>query len=189
MPTYVAFLRAINVGGRFVKMAVLAQHFRDLAHADAQTYLNSGNVVFRTESRSPVALASAIEQGLSPRLGFETHAFVRSATQVHGIAQRGMALASDRSLADVNVAFLAAPLAEPQVAVLQTLRSAVDAFVVDGTEVYWTCRVRQSESAFSNNVFERKVKERTTLRRAVMLHGLSQQLRADGGLAETMRAP
>jgi uncharacterized protein (DUF1697 family) len=98
---------------------------------------------------------------------------------VHEIARRGMALAGDESLADVNVAFLAAPLAEPQVAALQTLRSAVDAFVVDGTEVYWACRVRQSESAFSNNVFERKLRVRTTLRRAVMLHGLSQQLRGD----------
>ena len=189
MPTYVAFLRAVNVGGRFVKMATLAQHFRDLGHADVQTYLNSGNVVFRAASRSPVALASAIEQGLGARLGFETHAFVRSVARVHEIARRGMALAGDESLADVNVAFLAAPLAEPQVAVLQTLGSAVDAFVVDGTEVYWMCRVRQSESAFSNNVFERKLKLRTTLRRAVMLHGLSQQLRETPPRAETMRAP
>lgn len=177
MPRYVAFLRAINVGGRFVKMAALAQHFRDLGHDDAQTYINSGNVVFASASRSGAALATAIEQGLNPRLGFETHAFVRTAGQVHTIARRGMALATDRTWTDVNVAFLGAPLDPQQALALQALRSDVDDFVVDGTEVYWTCRVKQSESAFSNTVFERRLKVRTTLRRAVMLQGLSEQLR------------
>jgi len=177
MPVYVAFLRAINVGGRFVKMATLAEHFRDLGYGDAQTYINSGNVVFASASRNASTLAAAIEQALSPRLGFETHAFVRSVAQVHEVAQRGMALGSDRGLADVNVAFLSAALGSEQVAALNVLRSAVDDFVVQGTEVYWKCRVRQSESTFSNAVLERKLKVRTTLRRAVMLQGLSQQLR------------
>ena len=181
MPTYVVFLRAINVGGRFIKMAALAQHFRDLGHADARTYINSGNVVFGSASRSSAALAAAIEQGLNPRLGFETHAFVRTAAQVHAIAQRGMALAGDGTWTDVNVAFLGAPLDAQHALALQALRSDVDDFVVDGTEVYWTCRVRQGKSAFSNTVFERRLKLRTTLRRAVMLQGLSEQLRGDGG--------
>jgi uncharacterized protein (DUF1697 family) len=179
MPTYVAFLRAINVGGRFVKMAALAQHFRDLGYGDAHTYINSGNVVFRSTSRNAGALAAAIDQGLPPRLGFETHAFVRSIAQVHAVAGHGMALASDSALADVNVAFLGAALSEEQVSTLATLRSAADDFMVHGTEVYWKCRIRQSQSKFSNALFERKLKVRTTLRRAVMLQGLSEQLRSD----------
>jgi uncharacterized protein (DUF1697 family) len=177
MATYVAFLRAINVGGRFVKMATLAGHFRDLGHSDVQTYINSGNVVFRSPQRSSTALAAAIEQGLSSRLGFETHAFVRTAAQVHEVAQRGMALASDRALADVNVAFLGAALGSEQLLVLATLRSAIDDFEVQGTEVYWKCRNKQSGSRFSNALFERRLRVRTTFRRAVMLNGLSVQLR------------
>ena len=179
MPTYVAFLRAVNVGGRFVKMAALSEHFRCLGHRDVSTYIQSGNVVFRSASRNAAALATAIEQGLSPLLGFETHAFVRSAAQVHEVADRGMALASDRALADVNVAFLGAALSAEQLATLNTLRSAVDDFVAQGTEVYWKCRNKQSKSKFSNVLFERKLKVRTTFRRAVMLCGLSEQLRGE----------
>jgi uncharacterized protein (DUF1697 family) len=100
-----------------------------------QTYISSGNVVFRSASRNAGALATAIEQGLSPLLGFETHAFVRSAAQLHEVAGRGMALASDRALADVNVAFLGAALTADQVATLNTLRNAVDDFEAQGTEV------------------------------------------------------
>ena len=106
MTTCVAFLRAINVGGRFVKMAVLAQHFRALGHGDVQTYINSGNVVFRSSSRSTHTLAAAIEAGLPPRLGFDTHAFVRTVAQVHDIAASGLKWMQVKpAWTDVNVGF------------------------------------------------------------------------------------
>lgn len=181
MTTYVAFLRAINVGGRFVKMATLAQHFRALGHDEVETYINSGNVVFRSVSRSAASLAAAVESGLSPKLGFETHAFVRTAAQVHEIAARGQALVdANPALADVNVGLLGRPLNAEQIAALHGLRSGVDDFVVQGAEVYWLCRVKQNESKFSNAVFERKLKTRTTFRRVNMLQGLSQQLSGAG---------
>lgn len=174
---YVAFLRAINVGGRFVKMAALAQHFRALGHDDVETYINSGNVVFRSASRSAATLVAALEAGLSTRLGFETHAFVRTAAQVREIAARGQALVDAQpTLADINVAFVGRPLQADQVAVLHALRSEFDDFVVQGAEVYWLCRIKQSGSGFSNVLFERKLKTRTTLRRVHMLQGLSQRL-------------
>ncbi len=44
MPTIVAFLRAINVGGRFLKMADLAGHFMSLGLANVTTYINSGHM-------------------------------------------------------------------------------------------------------------------------------------------------
>jgi uncharacterized protein (DUF1697 family) len=50
--TAVAFLRAINVGGRFIKMAELAAHFESLGLADVSTYINSGNVLFSTRVRN-----------------------------------------------------------------------------------------------------------------------------------------
>jgi uncharacterized protein (DUF1697 family) len=43
---YVAFLRAINVGGRVVKMATLKQIFVGLKLAEVETFIASGNVVF-----------------------------------------------------------------------------------------------------------------------------------------------
>jgi len=182
MAVYVAFLRAINVGRRFVKMATLAQHFRALGHDEVETYINSGNVVFRSASRSAAALAAAIDAGLPPKLGFETFAFVRSAAQVHEVATRGQALSEAQpGLADLNVGFLARPLQAGQITALNTLRSEVDDFMVQGTEVYWLCRSKQNESKFSNVVFERKLKLRTTFRRVRMLQGLSMQLRASTG--------
>ena len=177
MPKYVAFLRAINVSGRFVKMAVLAEHFHTLGYSAIQTHINSGNVVFQASSRRPDALARTLQEGLVPLLGYKSEAFVRTVAEVHAIARRAQSLADQEpSLKEVNVAFLGAPLNTAQQTALQALQTDVDSFVPDGCEVYWLCRVKQSDSRFSNALFERKLKIRTTIRRVTMLQGLSAAL-------------
>ncbi len=57
MPKYVAFLRAINVGGHVVKMDRLQRLFEDNGCVDVQTVIASGNVIFQSPSRSETALA------------------------------------------------------------------------------------------------------------------------------------
>lgn len=177
MPTYVAFLRAINVGGRFLKMTALADHFRRLGHADVQTYINSGNVIFRSAARRPEAIAAALAHDLEPLLGFRSETFVRRVAEVQAVTARAQALAaSTPACKEVNVAWLQAPLDGAQAATLQALATEVDAFEVGAHEVYWLCRVPQSESRFSNAVFERRLGVRTTFRRASMLQGLCDVL-------------
>lgn len=53
MPRYVAFLRAINLGGaRMVKMDFLRQLFESLGFDEVETFIASGNVVFSTKRQS-----------------------------------------------------------------------------------------------------------------------------------------
>ncbi len=179
MPQSIAFLRAINVGGRYIKMAVLAQHFHTLGFADAQTFINSGNVIFSSAAKDLKALASRLETQLEPLLGFKSEVFVRSADAIHAMAVRGREhMQRLREGGEVNVAFLTAALSAEQVAATQAFKSEMDDFAHDGTEIYWMCQGRQSDSKFSNAVLERRLKIRTTFRRVSMLENLSQQLRA-----------
>jgi uncharacterized protein (DUF1697 family) len=179
MAQYIAFLRAINVGGRFIKMAALAEHFRALGHSDVWTYINSGNVVFRSAAKSPERVAAALEAGLAPLLGFETAAFVRSKPQLLALTERA---ASHKSTVppggDLNVAFLKAPLTSAQQEALRPLRSDVDDFAHHGTELFWICRNKQSDSKFSNAVLERKLRLVATFRRVSMLEPLAASLAA-----------
>jgi uncharacterized protein (DUF1697 family) len=64
----------------------------------------------------------------------------------------------------LNVALLQAPLTAEAEARLQGLRTEVDAFRTADREVWWLCFVKQSESTFSNAVFERTVKVKATFR-------------------------
>lgn len=181
MPTVVAFLRAINVGGRFIKMADLASHFRSLGLEGVSTYINSGNVLFNTRTRNLSKLAVSIERELEPRLGFRSEVFLRSTPEIHAVAAAATAhLAGLPSSGEVNVAFLVSPLSAGQLAELQALRTDLDEFVHSEREVYWLCRGSQMDSKFSNAVMERKLKLRCTFRRVSMLCKLSAQLRAQG---------
>jgi uncharacterized protein (DUF1697 family) len=181
MPTVVAFLRAINVGGRFIKMAELASHFRALGLEGVSTYINSGNVLFSTRARNLSRLAESIERDLEPMLDFRSEVFLRSSSEVHAVATAAM---DHRSLipasGEVNVAFLKAPLSPAQLAALQALRTELDEFAHSGREVYWLCKGSQMDSKFSSALMERRLQLRCTFRRVSMLAKLSAQLRAAG---------
>lgn len=80
--TYVALLRAINVGGRnLVRMADLRACLGGLGFAEVQTLLQSGNVVFRGPPRSPANLETTLEREFERRLELATDMFVRTAAE------------------------------------------------------------------------------------------------------------
>jgi malate dehydrogenase len=69
VPTHVALLRGINVGGRSrVAMADLRDIVSSLGHTDVATYVQSGNVVFSTEKRDTRTLAAELERAIAERL-------------------------------------------------------------------------------------------------------------------------
>jgi uncharacterized protein (DUF1697 family) len=62
VPSHVALLRGINVGGRNrVAMSALREVVTSLGHTDVATYIQSGNVVFSSRERDTTALAAALE--------------------------------------------------------------------------------------------------------------------------------
>jgi uncharacterized protein (DUF1697 family) len=70
MPTHVALLRGINVGGRNkVAMAALREVVQGLGHTEVATYIQSGNVVFTSEQGDTARLADALEAAIGERLG------------------------------------------------------------------------------------------------------------------------
>lgn len=179
MPQYVAFLRAINVTGRFIKMVDLAAHVRTLGHTHVKTYINSGNVLFQSRQTSTTRLATAMEDGLEPLLGFRAEVFVRTVPQLQAIAAQADALRSRTGPeGDINVAFLQRSLTPEDDVAIAPLRNDQDDFVSDGQELYWICQSLQSQSKFSNSVLERKLHARATFRRGSMLQGLLASLSA-----------
>lgn len=165
MPRYAAFLRAINVGGHVVKMTELRRLFEALGFREVETFIASGNVVFTSGAARTAALEKRIEKQLHKALGYEVRTFLRSDTEVAAIASYAPFKASDvRTAGALVVGFLAAALEADALKRLRTLRTEIDDFHVHGREVYWLCRRKQSESTFSNAVFERTLRVSTTFR-------------------------
>src|SRR5882672_8923035 len=86
MPKYVAFLRAINVGGHTVKMDHLRLLFEGLGFSNVETFIASGNVIFNSPSKSTTALEKKIEARLQETLGYEVATFIRSTAELGTIA-------------------------------------------------------------------------------------------------------
>jgi uncharacterized protein (DUF1697 family) len=88
MTTYIALLRAINVGGTKVSMADLRALIIDLGFADVHTLLNSGNAVFRSKSETGADLENLLETEFAKRAGRPTEFFVRTAEEWKSIIDR-----------------------------------------------------------------------------------------------------
>jgi len=167
MSRFIAFLRAINVGGHTVKMDHLRQLFESLGFSGVETFIASGNVVFETTSRNTRALERKIERRLQEALGYEVATFVRTDAELADIANYQPFRPSDLEAAvALNIAFLADPLDAESMRKLMALRTDIDDFHVHGREIYWLCRRKQSESTFSNAVLEKTLGRPSTLRGA-----------------------
>jgi uncharacterized protein (DUF1697 family) len=84
MAAFVALLRAVNIGGRWIKMADLKALFVDLGYGDVATYVQSGNVTF-TADDEPAALKAAIEAAIADRFGFHSDTIIRTGDELRAL--------------------------------------------------------------------------------------------------------
>ena len=78
MPHYIALLRAVNVGGRTVKMERLRSLFVEMGFENVNSYIQSGNVFFESSELNRIALTQTIEDTLNTALGFAVPAIIRT---------------------------------------------------------------------------------------------------------------
>ena len=165
MPRFIAFLRAINVGGHNVTMEKLRGLFEALGFKDVETFIASGNVIFESNSKDMGALERKIEDYLRKSLGYEVKTFLRTQAELAAIAQHMPFRTSQlQSAGAFCVGFLAEPLMAESRKSLMALRNEIDDFHVNGREVYWLCQLKQSDSKFSNVLFEKTLKVGITFR-------------------------
>jgi uncharacterized protein (DUF1697 family) len=161
----IAFLRAINVGGHIVTMERLRGLFEELGLQGVETFIASGNVSFDGGKWNEAGLRKLIERHLQESLGYEVVAFLRRDRELEKLVKECPFSEGEVDAAKaLNVALLHAPLTVEAEARLQTRGTEVDAFRAKGREVWWLCQMKQSESKFSNTVFEKTLGLKTTFR-------------------------
>lgn len=156
MNQYIAFLRAINVGGRFVKMDVLRQQFESLGFSQVQTYIQSGNVLFTTTAAGPTQLEQAIEQQLREELGFEVSTLIRTPAEIVEIAAyQPFPEAKFTAKSTLYISFLKEEPGRDRLEKLNDLNSEIDEFHAHGRQVYWLMHKHQGQSKFTNSKLEK----------------------------------
>ncbi len=170
---FVAFLRAINVGGRTVKMARLRELFSSLGYTQVRTFIASGNVIFESADKDEQRLETTIERMLAEALGFEVATFVRSMSSLVDIAERrcrDSALVSPEAL---YVGFLKATLTAGATRSMVALGTPMDVLRIDRRELYWLCRTKISDSKVSGAAIEKKLRAPMTMRNATTVRKIA----------------
>jgi uncharacterized protein (DUF1697 family) len=126
---YLALLRGINVGGRnIIRMADLKACFEDVGCLDVATFIQSGNVVFRSPGTSAARLAGKIERALSARLAYASRVVVLTDAQLAHVVEHapaGFGKSPERYKYDVI--FLREPLTATEAIENVSLKQGVDA--------------------------------------------------------------
>jgi len=89
MPVIISLLRAVNVTGyNRVKMDALRELYESLGLRGAQSYIQSGNIVFQTNAKDLVRLQKKIEDGIQQTFGFRTGVMLRTSDELKDIIRR-----------------------------------------------------------------------------------------------------
>lgn len=174
---HVAFLRAVNVGGRTVKMDHLREIFAALRFANVETFIASGNVLFDTSAADLGALERRIETRLERELGFEVTTFVRSPDDLAAAAAHLPfevdPIAAGQSL---HVGFAKARADADVERRLAELRTKMDAFAAREREIYWWIRGRMNDSLLPVGGVEKRLGIPLTFRSATTVRKLAAKL-------------
>ena len=166
MPKYVAFLRAINVGGHTVKMDHLRSLLESLGLSNVETFIASGNVIFESRTKNAELLERKIANHLKEMLGYEVVTFVRTIEEVAQVANY-KSFPEDELNADGNILYVGFLAAEPDKqakAELTSLSNDVNDFHFQGRELYWLRRTSAGESEYAGQLFEKKLGQPMTFR-------------------------
>ena len=134
MPTYVAFLRAINLGAKRVfPKGDIRRVVEEAGFTDVETHINTGNVRLSTPMRSRVKIESALEKAFATDRGFEVPTMVFTTAEVAAIAREAEELGDEwPGPAPQYVFLMKDELPDETVARITSLASPAGAIVVRG---------------------------------------------------------
>jgi uncharacterized protein (DUF1697 family) len=176
MSRYIAFLRAINVGGHTVKMDVLRGLFEDLELRNVETFIASGNVLFDSAARSVPGLEARIETHLERELGYEVATFIRTPAQIAAVGAYVPSAAKRGGPSNsLYVGFLKAAPGPDATAKVLKYQNDIDAFDFHQHEIYWSSAATIGTSKFSGALLERAIKMPATFRNITTVRRLAAE--------------
>lgn len=134
MPTYLAFLRAINLGpNRKFPKDDIRRVVESLGMTDVETHINTGNVRLSSPMRSRAKIEAALESAFAADRGFEVPTIVFTTAEFAAIAQDAAELTAENpGLARHYVYLLKDELSADAVARVESLATDAGSMVVRG---------------------------------------------------------
>jgi uncharacterized protein (DUF1697 family) len=164
VPTYVAMLRGVNVGGNPLKMDWLRRACEQLGLREVRSYLQSGNIVFASPLGA-AKLATMLKASIDRQTRLPVPVIIRSAKEMADIvAQNPFLKRKEIDTTKLHVTFLGDVPKHVDSARLDKLAGTRDAYLAVRREVYLHCPINYGETKLSNTAIEKALGVSATTR-------------------------
>ena len=158
-----ALLRGVNLGPhKRIAMPELRAIVEGLGHTDVETYLQSGNVVFRPKRKAPKDLGGSLATAIADATGHEVPVVVRTAAELRKVVAANPYQVDDPT--KVVVAFLAEALDLGGLALGDLSAYLPDELTIVGREIYVSVPNGQGRSKLMEALTKNRMPTTVTVR-------------------------
>ena len=166
LKTYIALLRGINVSGqKKILMADLKAHLAELGWEGIHTYIQSGNIIFKSDETDTEKLALKIKQKLHDKYGFDVPSLVLEPRELVNIINNNPFTRDPRTVTDrLAVTFL---FETPQAGLVKKMmdpEQTNEHFIFDKKIIFLYYPDGFGRAVMGNNAFEKALKVEATTR-------------------------
>lgn len=168
MLTYIALLRGINVSSHHkIKMTELKQLFLDLGYHNVATYIQSGNVIFKSNIKESILIEDTVISAISKHFGHKIEVLILTKNDLMAIFNSNPFLAKDPTT-DISKLYVTILNKMPDLDGIPTIEILVansdDEFQLIENAIYLYCPNGYGKTKLNNNLFEKKLKIAATTR-------------------------
>ena len=166
MTSYISILRGINVGGHNpVKMEALRQLYTELGYSDIQSYIQSGNVIFRSTLTDPHYLEKSIQEKFFEVFGWNVSVLVLSSEELKTALVNNPFIKDElKNTAFMHLTFLSGIPDKTNLEKIHAGYYLPDEFYISGKTIYLYCPTGYGNTKLSNTFFENKLNLTATTR-------------------------
>ena len=141
--TFVALLRGVNVGGNnMISMSALKASFEKLGFEDVASYINSGNLLFKSKQADARKLEQRIEQMLSSEYRLDSRVVVRSVSEMASLVESLPEAWNDDTGWRYNVIFLRHSIDSEDILAALQPRSGIEEVAYRPGTLLWSAQVK-----------------------------------------------
>lgn len=163
---YLALLRGINVGGKnIIPMKALKDCFENMGFSDITTFIQSGNVLFKTKENNRVKLITKIEKALSESFNYKSVIVLIDQIQLEKVVKQApVNFGSNPDEFRYDVFFIKEPLTPAEALPSFKAKEGVDK-VFQGTDVIYTSKlISKAGQSYLSKIISNPVYQNMTIR-------------------------
>lgn len=162
---FVALLRGVNVGGNnMISMSSLKKSFEALGFNDVVTYINSGNIIFKSKEADARKVESKIEKMLSKEYQLDSRVVLRSLSEMEKLVQNLPHNWNDDSGWRYNVIFLRHTIDSEKILAELEVKKDIEEVVYHPGALLWSAQISELTRTNMLKLSSRKMYQDMTIR-------------------------